>query len=324
MPQPTRGDVHVNAPLTNLSIAYMQSQDMFVSNNVFPNIPVSKQSDLYYIYDREFWFRSEAQERAPSTPSAGGGYGLSTDSYSASVIAIHKDIDDQIRANADAVLNMDRDAMEYVTQQMLLKRDIDWATNYFVTGLWTNDYDGVAAAPGVNEFLQWDQSGSTPIEDIRAEVINVARATGRRPNVLVLGADVWSVLQDHADFLERIKYTQRGIVTTDLLAAVLGLDRVVVAWGVQNTANENATGSYDFIFGKNALLVHSASSPSILTPSAGYTFSWNGYLGAGPQGNRIKRFRMDDLNSDRIEGEMAYDQKLVAADLGAFFEDAVA
>ena len=47
------------------------------------------------------------------------------------------------------------------------------------------------------------------------------------------------------------------------------------------------------------------------------------YLGAGPSGNRIKRFRMEQIASDRIEGEMAFAAKLVAADLGVFFEDAV-
>lgn len=323
MPQPTRGDVHVNAPLSNLSIAFLQSQDMFVSNTVFPNVPSSKKSDSYFTYDRSFWFRSEAQKRAPSTESAGGGYGITTADFSCDVIAIHKDIDDQIRGNADAAINLDRDAMEWVTLQLALKRDIDWAANYFVTGVWDNDLDGVTSAPGANEFLRWDESGSTPIVDIRNQIVAIAKTTGQRPNVLCLGAEVWSVLQDHADFLDRIKHSERGVVTTDLLAAVLEIDRVVIAWGVENTANEGATASYDFIFGKNALLVHAPASPGLMKPSAGYTFSWTGYLGAGAQGNRMKRFRMDPINSDRVEGEMAYDQKLVSAALGAFFENAV-
>jgi len=59
-------------------------------------------------------------------------------------------------------------------------------------------------------------------------------------------------------------------------------------------------------------------------PSGGYTFSWNGFAGAGPQGQRIKRFRMEHLESDRIEAQMAYDQKLVGADLGCYFATIVA
>jgi hypothetical protein len=56
-----------------------------------------------------------------------------------------------------------------------------------------------------------------------------------------------------------------------------------------------------------------------MTPSAGYTFSHTGYTGATGNGTRIKRFRMDAIESDRIEIDMAYDQKLIAADLGYFF-----
>ena len=51
----------------------------------------------------------------------------------------------------------------------------------------------------------------------------------------------------------------------------------------------------------------------------GYTFlMWVGLFGAGALGTRILRFRMEHLKSDRVEGEMAYDQKVVAAECGAF------
>lgn len=323
MPQPTRGDVHVDRPLTNVSIAFMQQAGAFVAPTVFPSVPVSKQSDTYYIYDRGDFFRSEAQKRAPGTESAGSGWTLSTDTYTADVWAVHKDVDDQIRANADDPLDMDRDAAEYVTRQLLIRRDKEWAANYFATGVWDVDLDGVTGSPSTNQFLRWDESGSTPISDMRGEIITVMESTGFKPNVAVLGAHVWSVLQDHEEFLDRIKHTERGIVTEDLLAATLGLDRVIVAEGVENTAEEGATDSFSFLLGKHALLAYAAPSPSLMHPSAGYTFSWTGLLGAGAQGNRIKNFRMEALESDRIEGEMAFDMKVVASSLGAFFEDAV-
>ena len=49
---PSRGDVHVNRPLTNISIAFLQTQEAFVADRVFPNIPVTKQSDLFFTIDR--------------------------------------------------------------------------------------------------------------------------------------------------------------------------------------------------------------------------------------------------------------------------------
>ena len=92
---------------------------------------------------------------------------------------------------------------------------------------------------------------------------------------------------------------------------------------IYNSANEGAADAHSFIGGKNALLSYVPASPGILTPSAGYTFGWNGYLGAGAEGNRISRFRMPALKSDRIENEIAFDHKIVSADLAAFFEGIV-
>ena len=67
---PTPGDVHVNVPLTNISIAYLQNASNFIASRVFPNIPVQKQSDRYYTYDRGEFNRDEMKERAAGTESA--------------------------------------------------------------------------------------------------------------------------------------------------------------------------------------------------------------------------------------------------------------
>lgn len=318
MPNPTASDVHVNAPLTNISIAFMQSADEFVADRVFPNVPVTKQSDRYFVYDRGDFYRNEVRERAPGTESAGGGWKIdNTPTYFATVYALHKDIDDQIRANADDPLNMDRDAALYLAQQALQKRDITWASKYFKTGVWTGASD---FTPGT----LWSAGSSTPIKDIRTKIKDVKKKTGFRANKLVLAQDVWDILADHADLLDRIKYTQTGIVAPQLLASVLQLDEVLVWGAVKTTSNELASDTYDFLGTKDALLVYAAPTPSIMQPSAGYTFSWTGLLGAGAQGQRIKTFRVDEVSSDRVEIEMAYDQKVVSADLGVFFDNVIA
>src|SRR5881396_2554265 len=101
MPNPTASDVHVNVPLTNISIAWIQQQDAFVATSVFPNVPFAQQSNRYFTYRRDDFFRAEAEYRAPGTESAGSGWRLdNTPTYNAQVIAVHKDVDDAIRANA--------------------------------------------------------------------------------------------------------------------------------------------------------------------------------------------------------------------------------
>ena len=99
MPQPTRSDVHVNAPLTQISIAFLQDMSGFVARKAFPSLPVKKQSDRYYVYDKKQWFRSDARIRAPGTESAGSGFTVdNTPSYYCDVRAVHKDVDDGMRA----------------------------------------------------------------------------------------------------------------------------------------------------------------------------------------------------------------------------------
>lgn len=317
MPQPTASQVHVNAPLTNISIAYLQDQNEFIANRVFPNVPVAKQSDAYFSYPKSNWFRSEAKKRGLSQESAGSGYEITTDTYYCDVHAVHKDIDDQLKSNADAPINLDSEATEFVTRNLLLRREKDWATTYFTTGIWTGSSTGSDITPGT----KWDASGATPIKDIRAQMLAMQKKTGFRPNTFVAARDVWAALQDSADFLDRIAITQRKIVTTDLLAAVLEIDRVLIAGAIENTAIEGATDAMNWIYSDDALLLYAAPRPSLMLPSAGYTFTWSGFLGATAEGLRIKRFRMTHINSDRIEGEMAYDQKLVASDLGVYFDD---
>lgn len=326
---PTPGDVHVNAPLTNISIAFLQNATNFIASRVFPNIPVSKQSDRYYTYDRGDFNRDEMAERAPSTESAGSGYNLdNTPTYYAPVYAIHKDIPDEVRANADAVLNPDQEATAFVTHKALIKREKLFVNSYFKGGIWTNDWDGVASGPTGNQVIQWSDANSTPIENMRAAKRSVLESTGFEPNKLVLGRAVYDALLDHPDIIDRIKYgqTQGGPANAgkETLAKLFEVDEILVMNAIENTSKEGQTAAHGFIGGKRALLTYSTSSPGLMTPTAGYTFSWTGFLGAGAEGNRIRSFRMEQIKSDRVEIEMAFASKLVSADLGFFWDTIIA
>tara|TARA_R100001510_G_C7651458_1_gene209129 strand:+ start:1819 stop:2775 length:957 start_codon:yes stop_codon:yes gene_type:complete len=318
MPNPTTSDVHVDAILTNMSIAYMQDQDHFVAGKVFPTVPVQKQSDLYYTYSQEDFFRDSVELRADGTESAGTGYGLSTDSYSALVYALHKDIGDQVRANSDAPLSPDQDATRFLTQQMLIRQEIDWASKYFATSIWGTD-----TTPGT---LWSASSGSDPIGDVQTGINTVLTNTGFKPNTMVMSYAVFSILKNHADIIDRYKYTSSASITEDLLASVLGVDRVLVMGGIKNSADEGATASYAQIGDKDACLLYVAPNAGLMAPSAGYNFSWTGLAQSGGIGTNIaiSRYRMDHLRADRIEIESAWSYKVVSSALGYFFSNCVA
>lgn len=321
------GDVHVNVPLSNVARAYIQSETGFVADKVFPPVPVAKQSDSFWRYSREDWNRNEMKKRAPRTESAGAGFGTDRDTYFAEVWALHNDISDPARANADSIFNMDRDATNFLTMKGLISREVNFASTFLATGVWSNEVDGVSNNPGTNERLVWSDAASTPIEDVRAAKRIVGAATGFRPNTLTLGQAVYDTLVDHPDIIDRVKYGQTSggpaMVNQAALAALFEVDRVLVASAVKNSAAEGATEDSDFIVGNHALLTFSPAAPSIVMPSAGYTFNWTGLYGGSQVATRIKKFRMEALASDRVEIEMAYDQKVVAADLGFMFLDIV-
>lgn len=323
--QPTSSAVHVNAPLTNISVAYIQSQADFIADKVFPVVPVDKQTDIYWVYTKNDWFRDEAQQRAPGTESAGGGYRVdSTNTYSCRVYAYHKDIPDQVRSNADAALDVDRDATMFVTQRLLIRRERVWANSYFRPAIWGNNFAGVANNPGAGQFVQWDDyTSSDPVTDIKDGRMAIKGTTGFKPNTLILSEDVFEVLKSHPDIIDRYKYTSSQVITSDMLAKLFEVDRVLVAGGVYATNNEGAAlDAYSWVMSRGALLVYSAPNPGLLTPSAGYTFAWKGLSGMG-YATAIKNFRMEHLESDRVEGQAAYDCRLVAADMGAFFTTAI-
>jgi hypothetical protein len=63
-----------------------------------------------------------------------------------------------------------------------------------------------------------------------------------------------------------------------------------------------------------------------MKPSAGYIFAWKNLtkVAGNGYGTAISQFEMRQLKADRVEGEMCFDQKLVAPDMGVFFNTIVA
>ena len=333
--EPSVDSVHVNVPLTNVSVAYMQQDAAFVAPRVFPLVAVANKSNAYFVYDRGDFNRVEMEVRAPSTESAGGGFRLSRETYNAEVRAVHKDIDEQSRGNQDSVLDLEMSAVRYVTRQGMLEREINWTSKYFKTGVWTFEADGASTRSAsfdptdatVNDLAQWDDANSTPIEDVRLLKRHILEETGYMPNTLTLGRPVFDTLVDHPDIvgrLDRGQTTGPVMATKDSLAALFELDTILVMDGIRNTAAEGQTASHSFIGGKHALLSYRPATPGLMEPSAGYSFVWTGYLGSVAGGIEITRFYDRKIRSTRIEAEMAYDHKVISADLGAFFNDIVA
>jgi len=312
MPNPTSTDVHVDAVLTNMSVAYQQEAYAFVAARAFPVVNVAKQTDLYFTYSQADFMRDQVQRRADGTESAGTGYSLSTASYSCDVWALHKDIGDQTRANSDNPLNPDMDATRFLSQQMLIRQEVQWAADAFTTSIWGTD-----ATPSP----LWDAASSTPIADVETAKNTVLTNTGYVPNTIIMSYKAFSALVDNADIVDRIKYTSQDSVTEELLARVFNVDRVLVMASVYNSAQEGATASYSQVGDKDVLVCYTPSAPGLMVPSAGYTMNWSGVSAGLGTASAVSRYRMDTLRADRIEIESAFDFKIVSSALGYFLSN---
>ena len=93
------GDVHVNAPLTNFALQFQNRA--FIADQVFPVIPVVKESDLYYTFSREE-LRDVDTLRAAGALAKEVDWVPSTASYIAEEFAMRHLLPDRIVANADA------------------------------------------------------------------------------------------------------------------------------------------------------------------------------------------------------------------------------
>lgn len=332
MPQPVPSDVHIQAALTQIATAYIQEPGAYVADRVFPMVPVQHQADKYFKFSKSDFFRDEARLRADGTESAGGGFGLTTGSYSAGVWAFHKDVGDQVRRNADPAVDIDVASTKFVMQRLMIRREAFFMTTFMTTGVWTGATDAVGTSggtPGGATPAFWnDDANGDPFTDIATAQTAILQATGFKPNKLLLTWPVYQALRKHPLVIDRIKYTNpayAGTITPMLLAQAFGIDEVLVSEAVYNTGAEGATDSFSFIAGKNALLLHVAPAPGLMVPSAGYTFGWQGFTGLNNLGVRVLQIPMPWLGSNtvRIEGEMAFDMQIIGADLGAYFSGIV-
>src|SRR5258706_3182733 len=294
------GNVHTDSILTQISVAWPNNG--LVGERLLPSVGVQKQSDKYYIFGREGWL-PEDDNRAPgSVANEIQGYQLTTATYFAREHYLKIPVTDEGSTSVDSPLAPDRDATELVTSKIMLGREV--AIKNLVTT--TGNY-----ASGMSTTLtggaQWNSANyatSDPISDLRTGKLTVHQHIFMEPNTLVVPYQVMTSLEDHPDFLERIKYSERAIFSPELLAAILGFSSVVVPGTGINTANPGATASLGYLWGKDVLMAWVPPRPGLKIPAFGYEFTW------GTQ--YVDRWREEPRKSDLIRASRRYDLKLVA------------
>lgn len=304
--QPHIGDVHVDTAISSAAIAYRNQR--YIAPEIAPVVPVEKETDVYYIFDKAEWFRDVADtDRRPGTRAPRGGYTTSTGSYTLKEIAQAHTIPDRIAAQADDVIDIYTRGAAWCAEMVMLRRERHTATTIMVTGVWGTDNTSAT---------DWDDfSNGDPANDVNTALRTVQEATGFRPNTMLIGQIVFDALVIHPDALDRFKHTQTGILTEEQVAQWLGVERLLVGRATRNTAAEGAAVTMSPIFDDDALLVYVTSAPSITEPAGCYLFQKGDIA--------TKRWREEAENQDVIESSILTNIVVTGSDLGYFFSDIV-
>lgn len=326
MPMLTPSSVHIDQPLTNLTLAYAQEQSNFIADKVFPTVGVQRQSDKYYIYDRDNMNRTgDVKKLAPRTEVNRIGMSISNNSYYADVYGLGMDFDEQTLANEDAALDIRSAGAQTLMTRLMIHREEQFAASFFAAGIW-----GSQSTPS---NLWSDYTNGTPITDVTAARRAMQlKSGGFKPNTMVIGKEVRDILINHPDILARLNggatVSNTALITNAKLAEIFEVENLYIMEAVKNSSVEGVAESNAFIGGKHALLVHTPSSAGLMTPAAGLTFAWNNIPGVSNLGVTVESYSDDALRrqqvAEHIQVKMAYDMKVVGADLGYFFNSAVA
>jgi len=303
----TQQDVVIDPALSNVSIKY--TNETFIADKIFPVVPVSKQTGKYYVYDKAN-LRIDKTNRAAGSGANEIDLGLSTVSFACDDHALKSFVADEIQDQAEAALNPLVDETETITEKLMLDRE------NILASLITNTAN-VTQNTTLSGTSQWsDYSNSSPIADIRTARTTIHAATFKKPNTLILGKQVFDILCDHPEILERVKYSQLGVVTEELLARIFQVSQVLIGEAGANTAAEGQADSLSYVWGKHAVLCYIAPRVGLKTLTFGITFTYSQRV--------AKRWRDEDREGTYVRiGQDNYVHKIVAAVAAYLIKNAI-
>ena len=200
------------------------------------------------------------------------------------------------REKAEAAFPLEAMATDTVTEAIALKREkgiadlVQNPANY-----------GAGNKVVLSGSSRFSDPTSDPTGVVRVGKEAVRQKIGQKPNTLVIGAQTMSVLEYHPQLVDKIKYVQKGIVDTAILAEIFGVPNVVVGGAVfQN----EILGAFGDVWQDNMVLAYVAPRPAgggiryVNKPSFGYTMrkpaypQVDTYLG---EGGKVEYVRNTDF-----------------------------
>lgn len=295
--------------LTNVSVQYKNAA--MVAERVFLRVPVGAAAGHYYEFTKNN-MRAMNDAKRPGTIAHTSDLQTVKRDYECDGHGLRYPIPDPWRKQPTGGVDLDIDTTTTLTEQLMLTQEI-------------NLYNKISGAmtPVNITAAKWDDDTIDPIKRVDAEKVSIAKKIGKIPNVLLLPRPCFTGVRNNALVKGRITGAtelKNSSVTAQQLADAMELEEVLVADAVVNSAAEGQADSLDFVWGKTALLFYRDPSPGLRTVSLGYHLTWI----TGVNGQLVRVYRDEPKESDVIEVQKYYDQKIVSLDAGTFFTNVVA
>jgi hypothetical protein len=242
---------------------------------LFPDYPVKKESDKYFVYkDREGLLRMDTK-RADGDESREFDFKPSTENYACQEMAMKKLLTTRTMSNSD--------------QPTKLKSRAVRVAKEYVDG--DHEHDAKAAATdsgitGSTPAVKWDASASVVIEaNLDTAKQSITNTSGAIANTLLFDDIVKDVVKKDSTLRNLIRYTIQGsggqqlLVSGELPPVLFGL-KVNVAGARYNTAQKGATASISRIWANHCIVAYVDPNPSIDSMTFGLNFVVRG-AGAG-------------------------------------------
>lgn len=307
---------HVDPVLTEKAQNFLPQN--FIGSRIFPVLRGLPISATYERWLKGGWFRNEAGPRGDNAAARRVNLRSETVQYACMEQAAAVEIGDrQLRLLGPQ--NADTYGTNTATEALFLRRERQVATAVLTAANWTSNEDvaGLWAAGAGNTF----------IVDVENAIETIRARSGIRPNVLMMDASTFSNVVQESTVIARMQLapstTSPVVVSAQLLAQLFRLEEVLVGDAIRNSATERADGS-DFTAADiwevtatkgSAFLFYRASSPSIVSPSAGYSIT-----SLGPV---VDSFFLRNTKSTVYEAYEEVDHLVTAPDLGHLFVDTI-
>jgi hypothetical protein len=239
----------VDPVLTNIARGYTNSA--YIGTFLAPIVPVKKEAgkipqfgkEAFKLYNTERAIRAKSNRLSPE--------GRTTIDFVLTEHDIEYPID--YREAEEDIFNLQVYATQTTIDIILLRLEKEIADK--VQDLNTYPANNKITLSGTSKFTNPD---SDPIGVIEAGKDAIRSSIGKKPNVMVMGPATYRALKNHAKIIDRIKYSMKGVVTTDILAQIFDIPTVLVGEAIYATDN----GQFSDVWQDNIVLAYVAPAPA--------------------------------------------------------------